>query len=161
MLSGLLLNSLSSILSYSLYDYSKLLGLGHGKYMGRTNHQQSFIRQSCYTVLVTTLYVAGTTSALHMIGHSSWLPITDTQGIKHSVPPELFYKMIGFSWGCHLISVILTVCFYCTHPANVTVDPSNKTEVWILGVQKNAVSDKGTIQAEEGTLLQTFQENSF
>ena len=63
--------------------------------------------------------------------------------------------------GCHIISVILTVCFYCTHPANVTVDPSNKTEAWILGVQENAVSDKGTIQAEEGTFLQTFQENSF
>ena len=109
-LSGVVLNSLSSIISYNSYDYSSLLGADHRP--GHATHQQSFIRQCIYVGLVTAFYLSLTISSLLIIGHCTELAVTDTVGFKHQVPATFFYNILYISWGCHVSACILTCSYY-------------------------------------------------
>ena len=139
-ISGVILNSLSSIISYNSYDYSCLLGNKVKQHRsGHANHQQSFIRQCIYTGLITAFYLCFTISSLLIIGNSTQLAVTDTVGFTHKVPATFFYNILYISWGCHAVACILTACYYNSHPSSVNMDPSMKTELWILGEKKNII----------------------
>ena len=131
---GVVLNSLSGIISYSSYDYSSLLGITDLK---KNHHEQSFLRQCVYTVIVTGIYAALTTSSLYMMSQKSSLHIADTYGLPHPVPPMLFYQILIFGWVCHALACVLTVCYYNDHPSHVDMDPRKKSEVWIFGRKRN------------------------
>ena len=144
---GVVLNSLSSIISYSSYDYSSLLGYEDNSQdkdnedKKKNNHQvfhrKSFIRQCAYTALVTMKYLILTVWSLYMISQNiSNLQIVDTKGLPHNVPANFFYCILIFSWVCHLAACCLTVCYYNDHPASVSMNFWTKNRVWICGTEK-------------------------
>ena len=80
-----------------------------------------------------------TISALYMMnGKTSPIPVIDTIGVNHHVTPWFFYHILIFSWICHVVACILTVCYYNSHPSSVSMDPLKKTEIWILGARRNS-----------------------
>ena len=129
----MILNSLSSIISYSCYDYCSLLG-DKTKDQDHASHRQSFIRQSAYTAIITGIYITLTTHAFYMTWQSPVdLHIVDTIGFKHKVEAALFYYIIFFSWFCHAVACIFNICYYNDHPSSVKIDPRGKCDVWLLG----------------------------
>eukprot|EP00092_Neocalanus_flemingeri_P008776 GFUD01009449.1.p1 GENE.GFUD01009449.1~~GFUD01009449.1.p1 ORF type:complete len:958 (+),score=187.13 GFUD01009449.1:48-2921(+) len=133
---GVILNSLSSILSYNFYDYSSLLGRKEGM-KGHVNHQQSFVRQCLYTALVTTLYISLTVWAVRLIQEkNSVIYIIDTMGNKQKVTPMFFYGLIITSWISHGSACLFNLCYYGSHPTNVILK-EKKTEIWCLGFKRD------------------------
>ena len=105
--------------------------------MKKVHHEQSFLRQFVYTVIMTGIYATLTTSSLYMISKQSSLHIVDTNGLPHKVPPMLFYMILVISWVCHLTACVLTLCYYGDHPSHVDMDPRKKPEAWFFGRKTN------------------------
>merc|ERR1711915_233612 len=138
---GVLINSFSTVLSYNCHDYSRLLGSEQHEKEKRVLHQQSFLRQSVYTLFITLVYISVTAIALQwMAQDGTTFYLTDTVGFRHNVEAEFFSTIIGVSWGCHIGACLLSIGYYNSHPSSVTMDPQKKTDLWILGRKWDCLS---------------------
>ena len=127
---GLLLNSLSTFFSYNHYNYDNILK----KQKKTQNHQPTFLRQAIYyTIFLVENLVLTTWSLSLPIGEKSWI-LKDEHGRKEPLTPGNIYSIFGLAWILQLLSFLLQIGNYATHPAEVTImEIREKLEIYVVG----------------------------
>jgi hypothetical protein len=127
---GLLLNSLSSFFSYNYYNYDDILDK-NSKKVKIQNHHNTFLRQGMFSMiffcenLVLTVWT--------VIGSHG--KMTDRFGTSHELSTGYVGLILLFVWTLQLCGFIMTVAYYGTHPASVSLtDIKSKLKIYIWGV---------------------------
>ena len=114
---GLILNSLSCVLSYNYYDYKALLKEDGKK---KVLHESTLVRQTLYFCLFFILLLSLTVATLVSMDHTKGLTLVDQFGKRKVLTATFCYKLLGIGWASFILAWIINIVFYCVHPSKVS-----------------------------------------
>ena len=123
---GLILNSLSCVLSYNYYDYKALLKVGKSRQIGQMKegkgkvlHESTLVRQSLYFCLYFLLLLCLTVATLLRLRlvTTQDLSLLDHNNNRRVLGVTFCYKLLGIGWASFFLAWIINICLYAIHPS--------------------------------------------
>jgi len=138
----IVLNSLSSVLSYNNFDFEPIFSKKEEKSKARKKirHEPTVVKQTIYFLIMTSLNLGLTIATLESMTPN--MRLIDVNGFPHELTEHQVKMMITIGWLTFLAAWVMNICFYKTHPSAVDFSPKrfkDKMFIYIFGKKYNLI----------------------